>query len=270
MAPPDLLNLRSVVRTFGPPWLFNEEGYRFFYAIATVADELQQFALEGQRAKFPELCTPGALPRIGRDRLIPRGFSETDEGYGSRLILWREDWKHAGGAYAIMSQLRAFLTGYDNTIRLVNQQRLSTGESKWRTLEMDDTRSATTNGNWNWDGDFATWARVWPIIYADPILERDGTWGDGEAWGDNPTQSWGSTASPELVDAVRVILGQGPGAVSAEGFAPFVVVSFDNSAFSPTDSAPPMPDGTWGGAYKVVADVAVPARDPRAIYWPGP
>ncbi len=261
----DLLNLRSIVRKLGPGWLFDDQGYKFFYAIANTCDLLTEFAIEGQRAKFPELTPPDGLPLIGRDRRIHRGLVEEDGTYAIRLKRWLTDWKHAGGGYAIMFQLRAALTGYAQPMRLVNAR------GTWRTLNLDDTRAKVPlAGNWDWDGDSSLWARVWPIVYADPIFDRDGTWGDGEAWGDNPDQSWGSTASPAQVDDVREILFDGPGAVSGEGLAPYVIVSFDNSAFDPTDTAPPLPDGTWKYAHKVVGGVAVPARDPRAIYWPGP
>jgi hypothetical protein len=112
------------------------------------------------------------------------------------------------------------------------------------------------------------WARFWVIIDSAGGVpwSRDGTWNDGELWGDDPSASWGSTATIEQVQAIRAIVDDWKPAASV---CKNIIVSFDASAFDTGDTAPPLPDGTWGPWSKNSGGVQVAARDSRAIYWDG-
>jgi hypothetical protein len=159
-----------------------------------------------------------------------------------------------------MRQLQGNLAPHLVKMRIVNNA------GAWYTLNADGTAEYKFGGTWDWDGEPSAWSRVWVIIYPPADLwVRDGTWGDGDTWGADGT-TWGSTATPAEVRTVRGIV--------AEWLAPHatcknIIVCFDAAAFDPTDSSPPLPDGTWRNWSKNVGGVQVPARDDRAIYWDG-
>lgn len=240
-------------------------GYKYIYAFAVLADLIVQFALEGVRAKFPSLAPPDALALIARDRRVVRGFAETDDTLVARLIRWLIDWRQAGGAYAILRQVKAYWTGYDGPMRIVS------ANGTWWTLNADDSvekHVTLPTKNWNWDGHDELYARFWVILYASAMgITRDGTWGDGELWGATDGSTWGSTATPEQVQTVRGIVAARKSGISV---CKNIIVSFDDAKFDP-EAAPgaPLPDGTWANWSHLVLGVQVPARDPDAIYWDG-
>jgi len=266
----DLLRVRDVVRKFLPQWMLDRVaagftvGFRYIYVFALMCDLLIQFALEGIFLKFPSLAPSAALDKIGQNRRIRRGLADSDASYRARLLLWIDSWRRAGSAYAIMQQLRAYL-GVAGTIRIVN------ANGTWWTLKPDGTFERVVTlptKNWNWDGNAALWARFWVVLYAaDYGWTSDGTWGDGAVWGDNGL-GWGlGNLSWQSVLDLRGIISDWK---SAESVCKNVLISFDPSFPAPTDPAgAPEPDGTWGSFYKVVAGVAVPARDARLLYCAG-
>ncbi|MCC6559658.1 MAG: hypothetical protein IT372_42620, partial [Polyangiaceae bacterium] len=157
--------------------------------IALGVDALIDGALEAAFAAMPGQNRFGpmlggfpnvdALPMLGRDRRIVRGFTEPPEDYAFRLRHFRELWRGAGLAFGLLQQLRAVLGPNPPRVRLVN-----TG-GVWHTIEANGTwRLHTPTGAggfsvapdgtsspltvpahpWDWDGDDAR--RIWPIIYA--------------------------------------------------------------------------------------------------------
>lgn len=242
------------------------EGYRRAYAVASAADGNVEFALQALLARFPGLGTPTALPYIGRDRLIRRGFAESDDSYALRLIGWRTDHRQAGGPFATMRQLAGYVSPHPTLLRIVNSH------GTWYTLNPDGTRERYIPGtfNWNWDGLHSTlFARFWLLIYPDTALwQRDGTWvnSDGSTWGDDAAATWGSTATRDQVRDVRTIVNDWR---SAGGLLKHVVVVF-GADFDPANAAPPLPDGNWARHSKLDADSnCVRARSDDAIYWRG-
>lgn len=263
--------IRGRIAEFLPPWIQPKSGgeghgFRVVYAIALLCDLLLEDAVTGILSKLPGQGTATALARIGRDRRIPRGRAESDESYIARLIQWRSSWRTAGNPFTLLRQLRGYLSPLTPRMRIVN------AAGTWYTLEEDGSRSVTrAAGNWDWDGDAALWARFWIVIYSDPLnpnapWERDGTWGDGETWGEEGRGTWGSTATEEEIADIRAIVKDWK---SAHEVCGKIIVCFDDAEFDPADTAPPLPDGTWANCSRNVGGIQVPARNAAAIYWHG-
>lgn len=265
--------IRHRMRLLVPPWLSDRadgrnHGWRFLFTIAALIDVMIEAALQALLARFPGTGTPTALARIGRDRGIIRGRSESDAAYSIRLVRWLYDWRSAGNAYTLMRQIRGYLHPYTPLMRVVNTA------GTWYTMNPDGTveRSVAVGGNWDWDGDVAAWARFWVIIYShtgEPWV-RGGTWGSGRIWGSGPGTglgTWGSMATIEQITSIRAIIKEWK---SAGAKCQNIIISFVGTAFDPTDTAPPLPDGTWGNYSKDNgAGVWIRARSADGLYCEG-
>lgn len=252
-------------RTMGrllPSWLREGDGELVSYSLGVILDAFLTRMHQGVHARFPGHAPEDALAYLGRDRKIVRGINEPAEAYAARLVRWLADHRRRGSAFALMDQLAAYLQ-IPLRIRTVDTR------GTWFTREGDGSTSVFLDrANWDWDGaPPAEWGKFWVILYPPAELwVRDGTWGDGEVWGGTPSQTWGSTASPEEVVRVRSIVRTWK---PAHARCVSVIVSFDDAAFAPGDTSPPLPDGSWLHWSKLDAGVQVPARDVRAIYWDG-
>lgn len=267
-------SFRRHVQNLGPPWLTRETivvgdeelevENRALYSIATLIDSRIDRMRAAIEARFPGHGAPeDALGHIGRDRQILRGPSESSEAYAVRLVRALDDWRLAGTAWAMMEQLRAFCTPHQVRIRIFNNH------GTCRTIDRDGTRSRRRGTNWDWDGTPAAWSRFWVLIYmtdTSPRLpwDRGNPWGTpGDTWG-MPGRTWGSTATRNDVDGILQIVRDWKPAGTR---CPYVLIVFNDAAFDPADTAPPLPDGTWRYWSKNVGGVQVPARSADAIYW---
>jgi len=256
---------RDVAWFLSPGRLRTYRAARMVYAfIGLPLDMIAEAAKQATSARFPLFCPEDALPYHGRDRGIRRGPLEGAASYRGRLLLWLEAWRGAGVGRAMLDQIAGYLTPQTCRIRIWTQ----VGTIYTRAADGTFTITRATPGLWNWDGLTALWARFWIII--DSVggvpWSRDGTWGDGEVWGESGRGTWGSTATVEQVQTIRSIVEDWKPAGSV---CKNIIISFDASAFSPSDTAPPLPDGTWAHWSHNVGGVQVPARDSRAIYWDG-
>jgi hypothetical protein len=263
---------RQAAWNLSPSRLRTYTAARMVYSfVGLPLDMIAEGAKESVLARFPNECAEDALPYHGRDRGIRRGMLEPAESYRARLLLWIESWRGAGVGRAMLDQLQGFLIPKKAKIRLWTQVGVV------YTLDADGTFTIerATGDGWNWDGNASLWARFWVIFYSpivdgdldeDAPWDRDGDWGDGELWGTDPSATWGSTATIEQVQAVRGIIDDWRPAASV---CKNIIVSFDRTAFDPSDTAPPLPDGTWGHWSINDAGVQVASRNDDAIYWDG-
>lgn len=267
-----MATFRDKAWTLSPARLRTAAAARFVYAlIGTPLDAIAEAANQATKARFPSLAPDDALAYHGRDRGIVRGTAEAAESYRARLLLWIEAWRGAGIGRGMLDQLAGFILPKVATIRIWTQ----VGVVYTRAKDGTFTIERATGGGWNWDGQTSLWARFWVIFYS-PIVggvlepgapwDRDGTWGDGEVWGSDPHATWGSTATIEEVTAIRGIVDDWRPAPSV---CKNIIVAFDSTIFDPGDTAPPLPDGTWGHWGRYVSGARRAARDPRAIYWRG-
>lgn len=272
-----LLTFRDMVRTLVPRNYQQKWGYAYLYSLATMADTLYQMAVEAARLRFPSQCPDDALPYHGHDRGVARGPEETREQYVPRLQAWRETAKRIGHAHTIIRNVQAYNLG--NLGGSLPSVTLVTNTGTWFVLAADGTitRTVTSNpgpGNWDWDSRPDLWDRFWIILYADEWLfgnppqpwTRDGTWGDGELWGNDGTSTIGSTATPDQVQGIRQRVAD---AQAGDMVCVSIIVSFDDTAFLP-DGSGTLPDGLWGlhGKIDGFGNVVV-ARSEDALYWDG-
>ena len=260
-----MTTFRDTAWALSPSRLRTYTAARLTYAfVGLPLDMIAEAAKQATQARFPDRCVEDALPYHGRDRGIRRGLAEPAASYRARLLLWIEAWRGAGVGRAMLDQIAGFLVPETTRLRIWTQ----VGVIYTREADGSFAISRATAGLWNWDGLTSLWARFWLIIDSAGGVpwSSDGTWNDGELWGNDPIATWGSTATTEEVQAIRGIVDDRKPAASV---CKNIIVSFDASAFDPGDTSPPLPDGTWAHWSKNVAGVQVPARDSRAIYWDG-
>lgn len=266
--------LRNLIRKLGPSWLVKDEvngketDSRILYATGLLFDELKERARLGIRARFPGGgSTSDSLPYILRDRSIIAGPSELKASKELRAQKAIRLHRVRGNAWALLENIRGYCSPHAVRVRMVTER------GTFYTIDRDGSRSIVRGAAWNWDGaDLEdNWARFWILIYPTTDTPqrpwaRCNPWGTpGDVWG-TPGRTWGSTATPADVASIRAIIRQwkrsGTRCVK-------IAIVFDDAALDPTDTAPPLPDGTWQTPATYVAGVKVPSRDARAIYWHG-
>ncbi len=251
-APAQTSVFRGAVQKISPPWLQGTNGYKFTYsAIGIVLDALAEYLRIGVLQRFPGKAQSSALPFIGSDRQILRGFRESDDAYVPRLRHAFQTWKFAGNAQTLMSELAAYFSPTPPVIRyVVNGVYKSSGIkfADWWTLQ-DGTFTHTrtiegfTANNWNWDNDFDQ-RRFWIIIYRNEGF-TPWFWGDGHYW--DGGQSWGyeeEFTENFAVDA-RNFIQQWKAAGSHCWQLGGIIVTGDMTLFDPSGSGAGYPDGTW-------------------------
>lgn len=246
-----------------PPWMRPrrlaglDRGFRYLYLFGVLVDTNLEAMQQGVLARFPGIGTPTALPRIGRDRRIRRGFAEDDDTYALRLLRWRSDHKQRGSAHAVLSQLWGYLNPFNVRLRTVLS---NANRAVWHTLAeghaTDDgdpvfevAKHVEAPTNWDWDGVFSRWARLWTVVYpktSSPALfvERE-TFADLEATGltfDEFGGTFDTDATGEQVASMQALIDETRG---GHNRSEWILIAFDNSDFDPT-SGSGQPDGTWG------------------------
>lgn len=262
------LNLRTLWKHIVPARFATGEGELVGYVQTLIADATLERVYLGHLARFPQQDangTPGptdALNALGRDRGVIRGIDETDRSYAYRLTQWLVDARTRGAAFTMLKQVAAYVD-FDGSkgasFRCVD----NSGNWFSRSATGVETSSLAT-GNWNWDGDSASWARFWIIVYPGTRWALSGaTWGDAGAWGDGST-TWGSTSiTDEQAKTLRAIVADWkPAGTRCQN----IIIALDPSSFDP---AAPEPDGTWGAWSKVSGGVRVAARLSTARYLDG-
>lgn len=264
-AVPQPTNFRTSIVKIAPPWLQGYWGNRFLYSIGTPLDGVQSSTFQGIEARMPGVGTTDALPFIGNDKQILRGFDESDEAYIVRLRAALDTWKLAGNAISIITQLVGYVSPAVPMVRYVVNGFDPSGTfiADWVTV-LDGAIGfhRADPSNWDWDG-VQDQRRFWIIIYPGVWTMR--TWNDGGTYGDG--QSWGSTASPTQVKDIRSLVKKWK---AAGTYCKNIILAGDASYFDPGASpGAPMPDGTWGEPWKIVGGTAVPSRQANALYWAG-
>ena len=272
------MSFLALLRTLGPEWLVGDEiteangtktktDSRILGPIALLLDAERQSLRDGVRARMPGVAPLDALSYIGGALKILRGPEEGEDAYRARLIRGIDDLRQLGIAWGMLEQIRGYCTPHAVRVRLVNNH------GNMYTIDRDGSRSIDRHTAWNWDGDTAAWARFWVLIYMTtgspqkPWAQVD-SWGDvGLTWG-TEGKTWGSTATPADVFSIRrIVRDWKPSGSTCVSIIPV----FNDTAFDPSDTAPPLPDGTWHtwGRYGVTPGRKTPARSSDAIYWRG-
>lgn len=258
-----MASFRGLLRFMAPKWLVGdvlpdgtETESRALYSIFLVMDGLTERLRLGMLAQYPDGNEPAdALTEIGKDRRIIRGPDESAASFEARCRTARTDWKQAGNAWGMLSQIQGFFSPASVKVAAVS----NTG--KWYELDTDGTRTVTVSA-WNWDADEASWARFWIIVYcvAGVPFASDDTWDDPGTWDDGGT--WDTDATPGEVQAIRRIVSDWKMAGSR---CQNIIIAFDEATFFPGSG---YPDGSWAH-YGDGAAPSLPTRDGTASYWHG-
>jgi hypothetical protein len=230
---------------------------------------------------MPGLGTPTALQYIGNDRLILRGFTESDAGYAGRLTGAFTSWDYAGSARAVLQQTLGLLSTFTPLVRTVASNTMGGNDSTvWDTypVAQDATtpplHQRLTPNNFDWDSLSVIlprgWWRSWLIFYAvapQDFCASEGTWGDGDVWGDDG-KSWGLNIPPSEVQALRSTAATFK---QAGATLEWIIISFDAGLFDPAQTSDGVhnPDGKFGYWYKIVNGQYVPSRFANARYADG-
>jgi hypothetical protein len=261
-----MIGLRDLIREISPPWLRREWGEKFTYAHGLALDGVLEWAIQGVKARFPSKAPEEALPLMGKDRGIIRGFQEPASSYRVRLARWMTDRRRAGNAFALLEQVRAYFYGHSLTLRTVNDR------GSWQTIAQSGAYSVDRlMGNWNWDGRFPLLARTrwWLILNnVSTVWQSSGVFGDGlTTLGDGSVI--GFTATPDQIASLRQLVSSHPGGWKPGGTAcPFIIVEFDQ-VFDPSDSPPGVANGQWKRFGREDGGVYRPARHPECRYVSG-
>lgn len=198
------------IRNLLPQWATEGEIGKYTETMAQAMDEFQARARAALEIRFPSRAVnyPGAVEKIGRERGIPRGRTETAEHYVERLKRWRSPLGHLvrGNAPALLEQVSEYWGGmYCATV----QQHGSLAYTR----SPDGTIAVETHPC-DWDGDAAQWSRFWVLLYPNPEFPEIKAWptlGAG-AWGSlDPAVNAGKTlgqqgVTPDDVRALRELL----------------------------------------------------------------
>lgn len=217
------------------PWFQKTWLYRLLYVFGVHCDALIESAVLAVKARFPTFAPSDALPALGRERGIRRGFAETDAQYRARLIRWLRTRRIKGGPWALMDQLAGYLTGYSCKIRVVNSA------GAWCTRNADGSREYYIASPTNWD--LGGRSDYFVIVYLDQgPWDPQTTWGaTGLKWGADGL-TWGTTATPEQVRTCKAIIQEmNPPHAKCR----WLVFAMDPDSFSPTGSGAGYPDSTW-------------------------
>jgi hypothetical protein len=260
-----MASFRGLLRFMAPKWLAGdvlpdgtETESRTLYSIFVVMDALSERLRLGMLAQYPDGNEPAdALTEIGRDRRIIRGPAEPAASFEARCRTARTDWKRAGNAWAMLSQIQGFFSPAGVKVAAV------TNSGKWYELAADGTKTTTAGTAWDWDGDTASWARFWIIIYCSagvPFAPED-TWADAGTYDDGGT--WDTDATPEEAQGVRRIVSDW---LMAGSRCVNVIIAFDEATFVPGSGEP---DGTWAAYGDPATSPRITGRDATASYWHG-
>ncbi|MGK3961315.1 hypothetical protein WMF01_12110 [Sorangium sp. So ce1667] len=302
--------LVDYIESILPGWMAREDTehwVRLALSVAATIDAVTEIAYEGRLAAMPiqvdSLLNLGgflsvdALPLVGRDRRLVKGPRETWGMYALRLRRWHRTHREAGTVWGMLDHVAGLLSPEAPKLRIVTDQGV------WYTRDPDGTftmHNASGTGlrisretgvtlvtapahPWDWDSANTTQTdrhgtddgrvRAWLIIYAtgsSPIVNTEGTWGDGTTLYGDVNGTIGTSATPELVDTIA---GTVKAWKAAGVFIPWIIVAFDQSSFNPETAGPypaaGMPDGTWHRAGKLVGGAYVRTRLSSARYMRG-
>ncbi len=258
-------SFRDSLFNIAPPRLRGKWGERFLYMIGAPLDAIADTLREGVKARMPGVGTTTALPDIGKDRVIMRGFAETDEAYAARLSRAFDDWSIAGSPVAVITQLLGYVSPVVPRIRYVCNGACEAGLTTfWLTIEADQVSiHREFPQNWDWDGKTDELARFWLILY--PGVWALKYWDDGHFWNDGTL--WGLDADPNMPKDLRRVVStfKAGGSMCVN-----IILAANDGDFDPTTPAGGMtlPSGDWDRPYRVLAGVASPTRIP-AVYLPG-
>lgn len=269
---------RDVIKDISPPWLSKGTNERYMYNFGLANDALLEKMNQAMRAHMPGLCTPTALPYIGKDRIMTQGPAESNDSFSDRLSRAFDAWQHAGSRQAVMSQALIYVDQFavvdtDQVPRCVTVSTSAAGtwatwDTYYNTSNINEAPAhvSITPSNWNWDNHYLWW-RAWLILFFDPAS----TLGPAPAFGEpsvtiggNSNICIGLNITSSFFVTLRALIRLWK---SANTYYPWFIISFNAGAGGVGDEYSPNsvlgtgnPNGTYGRFGHTVAGVYVAAR----------
>lgn len=252
-----MLNFQSVAKYLLPSWIYDGgEGERVASVVSATVDASLERVYQSVVSRFPSYAGDSALAKIGEDRGITRGRTESREHYAARLIRWRYPRGHRvrGNAFALLDQISEYFGGLACWTIDRSGNRCDVGT--------DGSTSSSTGNTWTWDaGPPEEWSRFWIVLEGGDAIRPHPPIADITFWGGNlgtPGYAIGQLgAITEDVQAVRRMLdwrAWRPAGAQPE----WLVVNLGTTI---------TPDATWAHWSKNLAGVQVPARNSSCRYW---
>lgn len=153
----------SAVLRVSPPWLQRLVGAPVMQGLADPLDTLVERSVAAVKARFPNANDEDALARIGRERRIRQGLSESAATYITRILPWWDVHRVRGNAYALLGQLDAYFQSWLN-VQMDVVSNLGNRHSVDDAAALAD--SVITHDDITWGGDESgKWARFWVFFY---------------------------------------------------------------------------------------------------------
>ena len=135
----DSPSLTAWLLRLAPRRFSRDKGQKFAWGIGSTGDVILDAVTMAVNCRFPSSAPEDALPRISRDRRLPRGPGESTESFRARLKAAFTAWQWAGTEFGMLGQLKAY--GLSNSDIVEN-------------YEWDDP----------WPHDTDNWSRFWVVI----------------------------------------------------------------------------------------------------------
>ena len=111
-------SLKELAEMIAPAWLRQPQGLAWLRAVADTKDALLERAKQSIKTRFPSYAGYEALEMLGEERMLPRGFTESNTTYAARLRDAWTTWETCGTATGILRALHAL--GYTNALLVSN------------------------------------------------------------------------------------------------------------------------------------------------------
>ena len=223
---------------------------RLMVGIGTMFDALGDAQLAAVKMRFPGFYSDATLSLCGRDRLMFRGLSESDEAYGARLLDWLDVHQANGSPLTTVGQLHAYFTGYDVTVRGIEQLTATTALR----YSLDSAGVLTIDVvAWDWDGQGGTLtSRYWILLEIPSELGTMVNAWDTGGWPAHPYIIDVAGMTYEVASQIQTIVRRyNPPHAKCE----WIIIVFDTATWEAQ-----LPDGTWDRMSK---------RNPHVGYFQG-
>lgn len=157
--------IRQVALDGGPPawfphWLVGRNSGKIVYSIGLLLDMATEWLYRGIQQRMPLVAHEGALPHLGRDLGITRGFRESVEAYRRRLSLWAPTHRRWGVPFAIAEQAQAYFAPQSPRVHVVQHDPGAGGKptrATWNTRHPDgsETVNIVSPSNFDYDSEDA-------------------------------------------------------------------------------------------------------------------
>lgn len=164
-APSPRLSFVAAMLRVSPPWLRRTIGAAFMQGLGAPVEVQVDRNLEGLRMRFPGGgADDDALGYLGRQRRILRGPGELAGTFSDRLRRWWDSHRTRGGAYALLTQMHAYLRATNPGLEIVYISNSGTADAR---IDADGviTRGGNVPAGWIGDGENPPkWARFFLFV----------------------------------------------------------------------------------------------------------